>query len=407
MIRRALTNTGWLMGARGINAVLSLGYLALATRSLGLDGFGRFVLAVSFSQAIVGLASFQTWQAVVRWGHGREDSSDAVGFALALDLVTVVAGSIGAGLLLYFAGGWLPVPPALRTEAFWLTTVSLLAVRSTPTGILRLHDRYALAATADAVTPVVRLAGAVLAFLVFQTSAAFVIVWGVAELATAFAYWRFALRHGPLPLRHVSLGRLPRAEKDAWRFVWGTGLSGTILIASRQVLVLLIGALGSVALAGIYRVAAQLGEGLLKLAQAVLRATYPELVRDPEAARQIAARIGRIALLTGVVTVAFGALAGHWVIVVIAGREYLAAYVPMLILAGAAAIELAGAPLEALLVARGKALTNFLLRAVPTFLALAALPLVVARGGANGAAAAVLIASSLSVAGLMLANREK
>jgi O-antigen/teichoic acid export membrane protein len=139
----------------------------------------------------------------------------------------------------------------------------------------------------------------------------------------------------------------------------------------------------------------------------VLRATYPELVRDPDAARQIAARIGRIALLTGVVTVAFGALAGHWVIMVIAGREYLAAYGPMLILAGAAAIELAGAPLEALLVARGQALTNFLLRAVPTFFALAALPLVVARGGANGAAAAVLIASSLSVAGLMLANREK
>ena len=44
MIRRALTNTGWLMGARGINAVLSLGYLALATRSLGLEGFGNFVL---------------------------------------------------------------------------------------------------------------------------------------------------------------------------------------------------------------------------------------------------------------------------------------------------------------------------------------------------------------------------
>jgi hypothetical protein len=222
MIRRALTNTGWLMGARGINAVLSLGYLALATRALGLEGFGKFVLAVSFSQALTGLASFQTWQAVVRWGHGRDDPADAVGFALALDLVTVAAGSVAAGLLLYFAGDWLPVPPALRTEAFWLTVVSLLAVRSTPTGILRLHDHYALAATADAVTPVVRLVGAAGVFLFAQTSAAFVIVWGVAEVATALTYWRFALRDGPLPLRQVSLRRLPRAEKDAWRFVWGT-----------------------------------------------------------------------------------------------------------------------------------------------------------------------------------------
>ena len=407
MIRRALTNTGWLMGARGVNAVLSLGYLALATRALGLEGFGKFILAVSFAQALSGLASFQTWQAVVRWGHGRESAGEAVGFALALDLLTVVAGSAAAALLLGLAGAWLPVPPALRMEAFWLTVVMLLAVRSTPTGILRLHDKYAWAATADAVTPVVRLLGAAAAVAFAPTSAAFVIVWAVAEVATAFAYWRFALRLEPLPWRKISLRNLPRGEPDAWRFVWGTGLSGALLIASRQVVVLLVGALGGAALAGIYRVAAQLGEGLLKLAQALLRATYPELVRDPAAARRIAAKIVRIAAITGAVTLAFGALAGHWVILAIAGREYLGAYGPMLILAGAAAIELAGAPLEALLVARGRALTNFLLRALPTALALAALPLAVSRAGAGGAAAAVLIASTLSVCGLMIANRER
>jgi hypothetical protein len=50
MIRRALTNTGWLMGARGVNAVLSLGYLALATRSLGLEGFG-FEVAQTYDEA--------------------------------------------------------------------------------------------------------------------------------------------------------------------------------------------------------------------------------------------------------------------------------------------------------------------------------------------------------------------
>lgn len=406
MIRRALTNTGWLMGARGINAVLSLGYLALATRVLGLEGYGSFILVTAFAQALTGLASFQTWQAVVRWGQRSETLPDAIGFALALDLLTVIGGSVAAGLLLGFAGDWLPVPPHLRGEAFVLTLVSLLAVRSTPTGILRLHDRYAKAATADTVTPVVRVIGAGIVAVFVPTIPAFVFVWAIAEVITAAAYWYFAFRDDPFSIRHISLRHLPQIEPGAWSFVLGTGLSGTLQIASRQLVVLLVGALGGAAAAGIYRVAAQLGEGLLKLAQAVLRATYPELVRDPDAARQIAARIGRIAVITGVVTVAFGALAGHWVIMIIAGREYLDAYVPMLLLAGAAAIELAGAPLEALLVARGKALTNFLLRALPTLLALIALPLVVARGGANGAAGAVLVASALSVTGLMLFNRK-
>ena len=405
MIRRALTNTGWLMGARGINAVLSLGYLALATRALGLEGFGVFVLALSFSQGVTGLASFQTWQAVVRWGQRRETVADAVGFAAALDLLTVVAGTLVAALLLALGGEWLPVPRELRWETFWLTFVSLLAVRSTPTGILRLHDRYAQAAGAESITSIIRVTGAGVVFIAAPTIVGFLAVWAVAELATAAAFWRLAWRHEPVRPGHVSLVRLPRAEKGAWSFVWGTGLSGMLMIASRQILVLLVGALGGAAMAGIYRVAAQLGEGLLKLAQALLRGTYPELVRDPEQARHIAARIGRIALYTGAATVALATLAGHWLIEWIAGGEYVAAYGPMILLSAAAAIELAGASLEALLVSRGHALRNFMLRAVPTVLALAALPFAVAWNGPLGAAAVVLGASVLTVAGLIRITR--
>jgi O-antigen/teichoic acid export membrane protein len=407
MIRRALTNTGWLMGARGINAVLSLGYLALATRALGLHGFGKFILCVKFAQAITGMVSFQTWQTVIRWGQRKDTVDDAVGFALALDLLTVLVGSAAAALLLEFAGNWLPVALELRSETFALTLVFLLAVRSTPTGILRLHDRYAQGAAADSVTSIVRIAGSGVAVVFAPSITSFMLVWAVAELATAAAYWFYALRRQALDPRRLSLTRLPRAQRGAWAFVWGTGLSGMLLIASRQILLLLIGAIGGPALAGIYRVAAQLGEGLLKLAQALLRATYPELVRDPEAARHIAVRIGGIAVLTGLIVIVLAALGGHWLILAVAGREYAPAYGPMILLSAAAAIELAGASLEALLVSRGHALRNFLVRAVPTLLAVASLPLVVPRAGAAGAAGAVLVASLLTVSALAVANRER
>ena len=407
MIRRALTNTGWLMGARGINAVLSLGYLALATRALGLEGFGNFILVTAFAQAVSGVVSFQTWQSVVRWGQRRETVADAIGFSIALDLLSVVAGSIVAAVLLAFAGDWLPVPQELHREAFGLTVVWLLALRSTPTGILRLHDRYAKAAAADSVTSIVRIAGSAVAFIFSPTIPTFLLAWAAGELVTAAAYWLYALQNERLSVRAISLTTLPRLEPKVWSFVWGTGLSGTLLIASRQLIVLLVGTFGGAAMAGIYRVAAQLGEGLLKLAQALLRATYPELVRDPEKARHIARRIGQIALVTGIATVAVAALAGHWVLDIIAGREYRAAYVPMIILSAAAAVELAGASLEALLVARGHAFRNFMLRAVPTALAVAILPFAVSANGASGASLAVLAASSLTVAGLLWVNRER
>ncbi len=407
MIRRALTNTGWLMGARGVNGVLSLAYLALATRSLGLAGFGQFILCVTFAQALVGFTSFQTWQAIVRWGQSKDNLPDATGFALALDGVTIVVGIIVAALILGFAGDWLPLPPELRLAAFGFTVVSLFSIRSTPTGILRLHDRYARAATADSTTSIVRVIGAGIVALVDPTITGFLLVWAAGEVATAAMYWTLARKTQPIFWKRISLRRIPGREKGAWNFVVGTALSAMVVIASRQLLVLLVGALGGAAIAGIYRVAMQVGEGLLKLAQALLKATYPELVRSPEAAREIAGRIIRIAIITGIASIALALLAGRWIIGIIAGEDFLSAYTPMILLAAAAAVELVGASLEALLVARGKAITNFLLRVVPTVIGLAVLGWLIDMHGVAGASMSVLGASLATVTGLYLANRKQ
>ena len=95
-MKRLFTNMGWLLGGRGINAVLSLVYLALATRTLGLEGFGWFAAIVALGQAVTGLANFQTWQFIVRWGangNGEANATaEATGFAIALDSLSVVMG---------------------------------------------------------------------------------------------------------------------------------------------------------------------------------------------------------------------------------------------------------------------------------------------------------------------------
>lgn len=405
MIRRALTNTGWLMGARGINAVFSLVYLAVATRALGLEGFGQFILAFTFTQSVVGFCSFQTWQGIVRWGQDKAQLPDATGFALALDGLTIVVGTVVAGALLALSGDWLPLSPDLRVATFALTVVALLSIRNTPIGILRLHDRYAKAASAESLTSTVRVVGALLLAFLAPSILGFIVVWALAEVATAVAFWSLARGVQPLFWSHVSLTRIPAQEPKAWSFVFGTSLSAAVVTASRQLLVLLVGVLGGAALAGIYRVAMQIGEGLLKLAQALLKATYPELVRSPEAAKAIAGRITRIAIITGLGAVALAFLGGRWLIGVIAGDDFLTAYTPMILLSAAAAVELVGASLEALLLARGKAMTNFLLRAVPTVIALLALGWLIAVHGVAGAGMAVLGASTVTVLGLYLANR--
>lgn len=402
-MRRLIQNIGWLLSGRAVNAVLSLVYLALATRTLGLDGFGYFALIVALGQTVTGLANFQTWQFVVRWGATSNGPGEATGFAIALDFLSVILGTVMAAALVWSAQHWLPLPDDLLWVAFWFCVVSLLAMRSTPTGLLRLRFQFGRATAAEAVQPIVRAIGAIVAAVYMPTVLGFIIAWALAEVAVAIALWIAAAWHERVDFSQISLFRIPRDHPDAWRFVWSTNMSGSLNVGGKQVMILLVGAIGGEAFAGGFRVASQLGQALVQLAQTVSKAIYPELVHAQEAAHDIARRMANIALVGGVLAVLFALFFGRWGLVAIAGPEFRVVYWAMVILAIAGAIELVGASLESLLVSAGKAGTAFLVRAVPTLLALALLEVAMDWNGLKGAAFTVLGSSALAVIGFWVA----
>ena len=94
---------------------------------------------------------------------------------------------------------------------------------------------------------------------------------------------------------------------------------------------------------------------------------------------------------------------GRWGLEMLAGPEFNGFYWAMVILAIAGAVELVGASLESLLVSAGRAGTAFLVRAVPTILALALLDTAIEWNGAKGAAMAVLGSSAMAVIGFYVA----
>lgn len=398
-MKRVLGNIGWLLASRGVNAAFSLIYLALAARALGLADFGRFSLIVVMAQAINGLASFNSWQAVVRWGSIDGEAACAAGFSLALDLLSVAAGGALAAIVVWSAPLWLPLSADARPAALGLCLAALLATRSTPTGVLRLHDRYDLAMLAEAVLPVTRAAGAMLAASAFPTIAGFAAAWAVAELACAAAYWRLAHKVQPIGRAEVSLSTLPRRHDGVWPFVFATNLSRSLAVAPRQVLLLLVGSTGGAALAAGFRMAAQLGQALVQLGEASSRAIYPELVRAGNA-YELAAKTTWLALVTGIIAVTAAALAGGWVLEFVAGPEFAFAHRALVMLALAGALELLGASWEPLLLTRGNAGLAFSLRAVPLVFAFLLLAPLTARYGIDGAAACVLLSSALAVGGL-------
>ena len=402
-MKRLFGNIGWLLGGRGVNAVLSLVYLALATRTLGLDGFGNFALVVALGQTVTGLANFQTWQFVVRWGSGKDGPGEATGFAIALDMMSVALGAVLAAGLVWSAQFWLPLTDDLLWVAFGYCLVSLLSIRTTPLGLLRLRFAYGAATAAEAVQPVVRGLGAVLAVLFMPTVLGFVLAWAAAEVAVAVTLWVVAGLCERIDLSRISLTRIPSAHPGAWRFVWATNMSGSLNVGGKQVLILLVGAIGGEGFAGGFRVASQLGQALVQLAQTVSKAIYPELVHAADAAHDMARRMANIALIGGVLAVSVALLFGRQGLVLIAGPEFRVVYWAMVILAIAGAIELVGASLESLLVSAGRAGTAFVVRAVPTLLSLLLLDVAMGWNGLKGAAFTVLGSSALSVLGFWVA----
>jgi len=408
-MKRLFKNMGWLLGGRGFNAVLSLVYLALATRTLGLEGFGWFAAIVALGQVVAGVVNFQTWQFIVRWGAngassgGSSAASEATGFAIALDTLSIVVGTVLAAILVSSAPLWLPIP----TELLWLTfgycVVSLISIRTTPTGLLRLRFKYATATAAEAVQPIIRAVGAILAALFMPTVTGFILAYAVSELAVAAALWIAAARTEKIDLSCYSFTRIPAMHPDAWRFVLSTNMSGSLTIAGKQLMILLVGTFGGAALLGGFRVASQLGQALVELAKTISKAILPELVHAKDDALNMARRMANIALIGGVIAVLVAIFAGRWGLEALAGGEFNGFYWAMVILSIAGAVELIGASLESLLVSAGKAGTAFLVRAVPTVLALALLDVAIDWNGAKGAAFAVLGSSSLAVIGFYVA----
>lgn len=414
LLRGAGRNFGWMLASRGVQAVLSLAYLAIAARALGVADFGRFALVVGAAQALALFVGFQTWQIVVQYGvaHLARGDEPALGRLLRLcgllDLASALAGAMLAGLIVLGFGGTLGIGADMAPAALLFAIVQLLALRSTPLGMLRLRDKFSLGALADSMTPAVRFIGSLLALLLSPTVPGFLAAWAAAEIATAAAYWILVARSRDLRLLwNARLGRRLILEENPGlaRFALSTNATSTLNLSGKQVPLLLVGAYVGPVAAGTFRLAYQLAQALTKLSQLLARAAFPEIVRVVHGA---GARILRV-LLGKLMLAAIGVaalilllvwLVGEPVLLLVGGPGYRQAYPVLLWLAVAGCLDLATTAFEPILMAIHRAGTAFLARAMATAVLLGLLVTLTPAYGALGAAAAV-VAGSL-VAALLL-----
>jgi len=418
-LSRVIKNLGWLLAGKGFGAVLSLFYLALATRLLEPAGFGYFTLILVTAQVASAFVSFESWQLVIRFGSqlqarkADDDINRLAAFCLLLDIGSALLGILlVTGLIAIFAQqfGW---QDEMIRMAILFAVVSLLSVRSSAIGILRLFDRFRDGALAAAMTPLARFGGALLAWSFSPDIRGFLIAWAAAEMLTCIAYWVTVRLVTPVRfagLRFSDILATPKRFSQFFSFLWITNLGTTVRSVAQQVPLLVVGFFVGPAAAGLFRLAYQLKDAVARLADMLGRAVYAELSavdshEGGEARKTLFAQTSRISAVGSLLLVIIALLLGKPALQLIAGEAFLPAYPILLVLSLAAAVELWGVNFEPNLMAAGRPKAILWIRTAAVSVLLALLAILIPGQGGLGAAYAILAYSLLANLALWIFTR--
>jgi len=410
IFRRIFRNASLLLGGRATTGLLGLGTLSLSAHGLGAQKFGVLVLVQTFVQMIAALITFQSWQAVIRYGAMSLENNDTralqnlIKFTTLLDFSGGILGTVLGWCAAPLVGplvGWSPDVVAAAQPYSLLVLFTMVA---TPTGLLRLFDRFDLLAAQTIVTPLLRLIGITAAAILHAPFWAYLVAWFVAGAAggavLAFLGWREAFRRGHLSGFDFSLIGIVAPHPGIARFAIASSLNASLQVVTGQMSVFLVGLLAGPTAAGLFMVGREVATALSGPAELLNQSVYPEFARLGSRGRwkdfaTLVLRGGAFAGMGGLIMFTLTAAFGDTFIDVFFGPSFAGAYLPLVLLVAAAGLSICGFPMDPALYAMGR--PGISLRINTTVIVAIYLPLLVILTrdfGPSGAGGAMLAATA-------------
>ena len=369
MVRRIFGNLARLLSGKAAAGVLSLAYMAIATRALGPADYGVLILVHTYAMTVGGVVEFPGWHAIVRYGAQAAAVDDRprlgrlIAFAACVEMAAGALAVLTAAVLAPILAprlGWSPTAVAF---ALPYSLAVLASIRSTPAGYLQLIGRFDLLGWHNVVAPLVRLAGSAVVVATGTGLRGFLIAWLVAALAEWAAMWglgAFAAR-GRLSRADLtrSLAGVTRENPGLWRFMIGANADVTVTELVARVPPLALGWMLGPGAAGLYALAQRITSVLAQPAQIFGQAAYVELARiavdgDRSRIRATLQRAILAALAAAAPVCLVVALFGHRIAAIAAGPGFERAAGLMVWLALARTLMLAAPPCSAALTALGR-----------------------------------------------------
>lgn len=354
IFRRIGRNAGMLFGGRLAFGLLNLGSSVLAVRAVGLEGFGVIILLQAYVRLISGLLKFQSWAAVTKFGADalqsgkHDDFRRLIGFTLRLDILGL-ATSVGLAMLAApYAAPWLGWSEEIAGFAVWFALTIPFITAATPTGMLRLFDRFGVLVRQHALNAIVRFIGVLIVYFASLEFQALILAWAAGSLVSGLYIWSVAFSEARsrrlLPRMWGRWSKLSAGFPNIWRFVVVMNLTSLMETVLMHATVLVVGGMLGPTAAGLFGVVKQLTESLNRFSSLLGPVVFPEFawLEAKGDRKAIGKLLWRMLFISSAILGAFCLFllfASEWVLLIFAKEAVVAS--PLLVAMGVGAAFMA------------------------------------------------------------------
>ncbi len=288
-LRRILRNMAYIFHANILVALIGLLTVAVMARALGPASLGAVALAEAFVRGVDQIVRLEPWQAIIKFGAPKLDGGRPqefrrlVRFGTLLDFCGGALAALVAIAGCRVAGSWFGFDnEQIALTQFYAFTL-FITISSTPTGLMRLFDRFDVLAKLAVGLALFRLCLSLVAWYFSGGVWAFVgilFVYTAAEQLVPFVLaWRELRLRDHRGVLRTSLTGVFAENPHLLRFIVNTNLSALARLSTQRFDTLIVGALMGSAAAGIYHLARRIGLAAVKVTRPMQQALFPDLAR--------------------------------------------------------------------------------------------------------------------------------
>lgn len=400
VLRPRLFSIAHLLSGSGANAVIMAISTAIAARTLGPQAYGILALVLTIGRLSERLLRFESWQPLINFAAQPQVERDPVRMSelMLYGLLLDIGSALLAALLAVAAGYALAPVIHLAAKDMPLVAIYALAIainiRGMPTAALRINGQFRTLAYVQLLASLLRLGFAIVALFLGLDLLAFITIWTVAQIldSTLFVYlgFRTLRRVGiPNPLR-ANVRNLGSKFPGFMGFAWSTNISSTLRTFTQEADTLLVSAFAGPNAAGFYHIAKRIAKVAQQVGAMIQTVLYPDMAKmwarsQFVAFRRITARVQFALAGAGLAILGTVWLIGDFLIDMVFGKDFGAAYPLLLTQLIAVVLIMHAAPSRSALLAMNRPRFVLVTASISTVLFFAVALFALPRFGAIGA----------------------